>query len=298
MSWGPATAGRRPRAVRAWVSRLAFGVARSALALPLLPPDASAAPRARLGLEVSLKPPPGMRSRSLQHPWEGRLARGMLVKESEYIRYVDEYRRKGHFYGTWELVQLLERAARRVAFRLPGSKLSIGELSRREGGPIGGHRSHESGRDVDIGFYMTLPDGRPYYTYSFADFDHRGRGLRPNGYLRFDDARNWELVAKLVADGDARVQYIFVGSDLKARLLREGARRGAPRAVLERAKAVLMQPAHGHPHRNHFHVRIYCAPADQGQCRDRAPFWPWYPGTPPGGQYSRITSPFAGLADP
>ena len=26
----------------------------------------------------------------------------------------------------------------------------------------------------------------------------------------FDDARNWELVARLVADPDARVQYVFV----------------------------------------------------------------------------------------
>lgn len=238
--------------------------------------------------EIDLRPPPGLRSRSLQYPWQGKLLRGMAVRPSKYVRYVGEYAGAGHFYGTWELVQLIERAARRVAFRLPGAKLSIGELSREGGGRIDGHRSHESGRDVDVGFYMTRTDGTPFYTYAFVDFDHRGRGVPPDHYLRFDDARNWELVAKLLADGDARVQYIFVASHIKSRLLAEAKRRAAPRSVIERAKAALVQPAHGHPHRNHFHVRIYCAPADRGVCRDRAPFWPWYPGRPPDGLYTPL----------
>jgi penicillin-insensitive murein endopeptidase len=224
----------------------------------------------------------------MRFAWDGKLVRGMRVPESEYIRYVGEYEKGGNFYGTWELVQLLERAARRVAFRSPGAKLSIGELSGPAGGRIDGHRSHQSGRDVDVGFYVRLPDGSPHYTYAFANFDPRGRGLPPNQYLRFDDERNWELVAKLLTDGDARVQYVFVASTLRQRLLDQGARSGASRALLERAKAALVQPAHGHPHRNHFHVRIYCAPADRTQCHDQAPFWPWYPGAPPGGTFSPL----------
>jgi penicillin-insensitive murein endopeptidase len=244
------------------------------------------------GGEINLAPPPGMRSRSLQYPWDGSLHRGMRLRESEYVRHVGEYARGGNFYGTWELVQLLERAARRVAFRVPGSKLSVGELSAPEGGALAGHRSHRSGRDVDIAFYVTLPDGRPIETFAFADFDWRGRGLPPNQYLRFDDARNWELVAKLVADGDARVQFIFVASVLEQRLLREAERREAPRSVIERARAVMVEPGHGHTHHNHFHVRVYCAPSDRPKCRDRAPFWPWYPGRPPGGLVTRPGHPF------
>jgi murein endopeptidase len=52
--------------------------------------------------------------------------------------------------------------------------------------------------------------------------------------------------------------------------------------VIARAEALLIQPSHGHPHRNHFHVRIYCPPADRPACEDREPFHPWYPGTAPG----------------
>jgi penicillin-insensitive murein endopeptidase len=275
------------------VLRLALLAAGCALLLASLQPATSArASGAALGPpEIDLRPPPGLRSRSLRFAWDGQLLKGMPVRQSEYLRYVGEYAPANRFYGTWELVQLIERAARRVAFRLPGAKLSIGELSREGGGRIDGHRSHESGRDVDIGFYMTREDGSPYYTYAFADFDHRGHGVAPNRYLRFDDARNWELVAKLLSDGDARVQYIFVGVHLKHRLLAEAVRRRAPSALIERARSALVQPGRGHPHRNHFHVRIYCAPSDRALCHDRGPFWPWYPGRPPGGVFTPLGSP-------
>jgi penicillin-insensitive murein endopeptidase len=154
-------------------------------------------------------------------------------------------------------------------------------LFRSNGGAIAGHRSHQNGRDVDIAFYMLDGAGRPYDPFGFAAFDRNGHGLTPNESLTFDDARNWELVARLVADADARVQYIFVAETLKNRLLRTARRRRAPARVIARSEAVMVQPAHGHPHRNHFHVRIYCPPGDRPACEDREPFHPWYPGTPP-----------------
>jgi penicillin-insensitive murein endopeptidase len=164
---------------------------------------------------------------------------------------------------------------------LPGAKLSVGELSRPEGGEIDGHGSHESGRDADLSFYMSDWRGSPFTPWAFAAFEADGIARAPNAGLRFDDARNWELVARLVGDPDARVQFIFVSNPIRRRLLEEARRRRAPRSVVERAATVMVQPTHGHPHRNHFHVRIYCAPADRPSCRDRAPYWPWYPGTPP-----------------
>ena len=259
-------------------TKLASAGAALLLALALVDPalaERARARRAPASAEVDLRPPPGLRSRSLRYPWDGQLSRGLRVQQSEYVRYVGEYAPAGRFYGTWELVQLMERSARRVAFRLPGARLSIGELSRPGGGRVDGHRSHESGRDVDVGFYVTNTEGKPMYTHAFADIDARGRGVAPNQYLRFDDARNWELVGKLLTDGDARVQHVFVANHLKQRLLDEARRRSAPAALIERAKAALAQPAQGHPHANHFHVRVYCAPADRGICHDGPPYWPW-----------------------
>jgi len=216
-------------------------------------------------------------SRSVGLPFRGSLRNGVLLRESPFLRYTTEYRAAGNFYGTWELVQLVERTAYRVHQRLPGSRLSVGELSRRNGGRIAGHASHQNGRDVDLSFYMTDARERPFEPFAFARFRGDGVGRPPNQSLRFDDARNWEMVAKLVADGDARVQYIFVSGAIKDRLLREGRRRRAPATVLDRAARLLAPPAEGHVHDNHFHVRIYCAPANRPACRDQGPHHPWAP---------------------
>lgn len=276
---------------RGW-ARLSSALSALCVALACVP-TATARPRGvRAPVEeVSLRPPPGMRSKSLSFPWEGRLKNALKLQASEYVRHVNEYATGGHFYGTWELVQLIERASRRVAFRMPGPRLSVGELSRQGGGEIPGHHSHENGRDVDIGFYMTLADGRPYHGFAFADFSANGVGTGPNHMLRFDDARNWELLAKLISDSEARVQHIFVSEAIQQRLLNEGRRRGATAGLLARAKTVMTQPTEGHPHRNHFHVRIYCAPADRPGCKDRPPYYPWYPGVPPSGMYAAVRNP-------
>lgn len=220
-------------------------------------------------------------SASVGLPFSGRLRNGVLLEESDTLRYTGEYAPGGHFYGTTELVQLLERAAARVTARVPGARLSVGELSSARGGRLDGHRSHQNGRDVDVAFYMLDARGEPYEPYGFAAFDRHGHGLTPNESLTFDDRRNYEMVARLVSDPDARVQYIFVAETIKARVLREAHRRHATERVLTRLEAVMIQPSHGHPHRNHFHVRIYCPPSDRPRCEDREPYHAWYPGEPP-----------------
>lgn len=246
-------------------------------------------------LEVSLRPPPGMESRSVGFVFEGRLLRGQRLTESAYVRHMPDCIRADRFYGTWGLNQLLLRAARRVAVRLPGARLSVGELSAKRGGTIPGHRSHQSGRDVDIGFYLVDAGGRPAYTEHFLDVRADGRvvdrsqgGLGELFGMRFDAARNWELIEKLVTDDVTRVQYIFVADTVAELLLSHARATGASPVIQERARAVMVQPDHGHPHRNHFHVRTYCAPSDRPRCRDQAPFWPWYPGPIPGGLFASL----------
>ncbi|MBN8612819.1 MAG: penicillin-insensitive murein endopeptidase [Deltaproteobacteria bacterium] len=276
-------------------SRTLLGLA-LALALSVIAPTssvvgpaASQAQEAAVATVAPHRPRTTRRARTPRRPnsasigfaFRGRLRRAVHLDESALIRHAGEYRAGGNFYGTTELVGLLERAAAQVSRRLPGARLSVGELSRQSGGPIPGHRSHQNGRDVDIAFYMLDGAQHPYDPYAFAAFDRLGHGITPNESLTFDDARNWELVARLVADADARVQYIFVADTLKQRLLRTARRRRAPSRVITRAEAVMVQPAHGHPHRNHFHVRIYCPPGDRPACEDREPYHAWYPGTPP-----------------
>ena len=224
-------------------------------------------------------------SMSIGRPNRGRLLDGVRLEESDVIRF-----KNGSpdttAYGTAELVGMLERAAAHVAHVMPGSKLTVGDLSRRRGGWLRPHRSHRSGRDVDIAFYAVDAERNPLELPTFVRFrsNGEGRGRWGEGAV-FDDARNWELVRAMLEDPVADVQYIFVGRWLRRRILRAGEERDAPREVLERASIAMEQPRRGGRHDDHFHVRIYCPDDDLERCRDEPPWRPWHPG--PNGEISQ-----------
>jgi penicillin-insensitive murein endopeptidase len=212
-------------------------------------------------------------------PWKGRLLRAVRLRMSAALAPVAEYARSGNFYGTSELVSMLERTANAIAARWPESQMSVGELSGPHGGKLGGHRSHRNGRDVDVAFFMQDAEGRSSRMDAFVTFNRHGSAPRARGKLFFDDEKNWAMVASMLRDPEARVQYMFVAKSIRARLLREGARHGENEEFLRTAATVMVQPKRGHKHANHFHVRIYCARDDRPQCRDAAPYWPWYEDT-------------------
>lgn len=275
----------RPRRLLVW---LALAIWLFALSAPR-PPRAAASTGPA---ELSLAPPPEQRSVSRGFPWHGHLERGMHLDEDHVIRHLDEYREHDRFWGTWQLVQLVRRAATRVAERFPGSRLSIGELSGPRGGRIVGHNSHRNGRDIDIGFYMIDDDtGAQATPPTFVPiFRKSGLVYYAGGRYHFDDARNWTLLSKLIDDDDARVQYVFVLGSLQRRLLAYAEKIGAPAALITRARAVLLEPTEGNRHQSHFHVRIYCPAEDRPGCYDKPPYFPWYPGTvPPGAQLAKIS---------
>ncbi|AKF05884.1 penicillin-insensitive murein endopeptidase [Sandaracinus amylolyticus] len=202
----------------------------------------------------------------------GRLLGGREIVESEHVRL--KHPNGDQHHGTDELVTLLERSAATVAQQFPGSRLTVGDLSRRRGGRFRPHRSHRSGRDVDVGFYVVDTSGQLVYHDRFVDFRADGT-TRANPDWRFDDARNWALVAAMVGQDDAPVQYMFVARWLKQRLLDYAASIGAPQELIDRASAILDQPSRGGRHEDHFHVRIYCPAGDRPRCVDDAPWHAW-----------------------
>ncbi len=217
-------------------------------------------------------------SRSIGVPDRGRLTAGVELTDDAHI--VRRDGRRAAWYGTRELVEVIRHGAAEVARAHPGPRLVVGDLSAERGGRLSPHRSHRSGRDADLGFYLLGEDGSSVEAPQFVRLARNGCGrLRDQRYC-FDAARNWALLVALVTHPVARVQYILVSPDIRARVLAEGERRGAPAELLERVRVATAPHSGSHSHRSHFHLRIYCAPDDRPECVDEPPYHAWYEGQP------------------
>jgi penicillin-insensitive murein DD-endopeptidase len=195
-------------------------------------------------------------------------------------------------FGTDELVGVVVRAARAVARALPGGTAAIGDLSRRAGGASVEHKSHQSGRDVDVFFYALDAGGRPVTPgEAMVRYGVEGQAVRwspahgfapptaPVPAYRFDAARNWAFVRALLLDEDVEVQWIFIQRALSALLLRAATLAGEDPALVARAAFILHEPTDSEPHDDHMHVRLYCEPSDrQLGCADRGPVRWWKKG--------------------
>lgn len=263
----------------------------SALALALCSPLlARAQPSGEQGAEASLtapaeasvetppEPVPSSESASRGVPDRGRLTRGAPLEETPHL-FVRASRRNAR-YGTAELVGLIQRVAAAVSELHPGPKLVVGDLSRPSGGRSPPHRSHQSGRDVDIGFYLVDMAGNPTQPDRFVSLRRDGCGRIGEEQLCFDAMRNWALLASLVSDEATVVQYVLIAPDLRRRVLEEGARQGAPADLVARVGLVTEPHSGSHSHRSHFHVRIYCPIDDRPACIDEPPYHAWYQGAP------------------
>jgi penicillin-insensitive murein endopeptidase len=202
--------------------------------------------------------------RSLGSPTEGHLVGGMHVEETTAVRIVPADTAGDVRWGLEPLVTMLDRAARQVRRQYPQVVLSVGHLSREGGGEIDQHRSHESGRDADVGFYVRTASGKQLFESHFVPFRADGTAASwPGAY--FDDAKNWALVAAMLTDPEARVTHVFVAAPLRARLLAYAEKNGVAASLRLHAAEIMQQPHGTLPHDDHFHVRIGC-PAHMTEC--------------------------------
>jgi penicillin-insensitive murein endopeptidase len=149
-------------------------------------------------------------------------------------------------YGTAETIAFLRVAIETVEARHPGSpRVAIGDISRQDGGRLNRHRSHQVGRDADIGFY--------YLTGEQSDFrSAKGRDL--------DLPRTWELIRALLTETD--VERVFIDRSLLRLLYAHALAAGEDRDWLddvfgrkgEGRKGILQ---HERRHKDHLHVRFY-----------------------------------------
>lgn len=201
-----------------------------------------------------------VKGQSVGKPHRGRLRNGVqLPRDPAYYR-----RRPSKAYGAQHAVDHTRAAILAVKHKVPGARrVAIGDLSSKRGGPISGHRSHQSGRDVDIGLYFKRdPSGYP------KEFAHASSG-------RLDLAANWALIESLAA-ASAKAggpEYIFLDYRVQSRLYKYALDKGVSKKKLAR----IFQYPHGRRkreglvrhesnHADHVHVRYRC-PASDAKCR-------------------------------
>ncbi|MEZ4452714.1 MAG: penicillin-insensitive murein endopeptidase [Nannocystaceae bacterium] len=183
---------------------------------------------------------------SVGTPAEGKLVNGVRVPEHEDYALLYPGSAWGTTYAVRGLVDALHAWRTSTGYR---GTLTLGAMSRERGRPIGGHLSHQSGRDVDI--RLPLREGLR-------------EGLDPLPRRIAWDAV-WALVLALESSGS--VDRIFLDTRLQKRLYKVAKEAGADRATLRRliqfprgssARRGLVRHSPGHD--IHLHVRFRCAP--------------------------------------
>jgi len=188
----------------------------------------------------------------------------------------DVWRTRNQRFGTDELIDLVVAVSGRMSTRVRDVRIVIADLS----GPGGGearlwHRSHQSGRDVDLLPYMRDKDGKPFEPDAMHVFDATGTAIDGSG-ITLDVARTWQLVRELLTAPEATVQWIFMYQPLADKLIAHAEQLKEPEALVAKARMALKQPGDSARHDDHMHVRVYCSTADKQQgCLDIGPMDLW-----------------------
>jgi LysM repeat protein len=199
---------------------------------------------------------PLVSGQSVGKPWSGKLRNATRLPQGRgYL-----IRRPLRAFGAAHVVARVRDAIATVRADHAGlHTLAIGDLSQKRGGAISEHHSHQSGRDLDIGFYFKRkPAG---YPASFAAATTRN----------LDRAATWDLLVAFArtADDAGGVQAIFLDYDVQGLLYDWALDRGVDQGYLDR---LFQYPdgkgsggglvRHEPHHDDHFHVRFKCPPRD------------------------------------
>jgi penicillin-insensitive murein endopeptidase len=208
----------------------------------------------------------------------GRPSRGYLIDGVKLPERGDGYTSRemwitrGNRYGTNELVELLKNVSKRMKKHVKDARLVIADLSGNGGGAATKfHRSHQTGRDVDILYYMRDIEKRPHEPHAMISVDRTLTSKDGLGYT-IDVPRTWKLVKELLTAQEAYVQYIFMYQPIAQQIVEHAQRIGEDPVIIARAIKACRQPGDSAPHDDHMHVRIYCPAEDRAfGCVDIGP---------------------------
>lgn len=200
---------------------------------------------------------PKKKAYSIGSPISGRLVNGEKMPPGPGY-----YLRSPEFaYGTNETITYIVNCIGEVQKKHPDTPdLVIGHLSKKRGGRFPPHKSHASGRDIDVGYYL--------------------KGIAPKKFVRvtkdnFDVKRTTDFI--LCLQRTQKVGYIFVSYYIQRMIYRflKSVKNKIftrafllkfiqfPRGIDVRVGLVRHEKGHG----DHMHIRFVC-PEDSPRCHD------------------------------
>jgi len=196
----------------------------------------------------------GQNSQSRGHAFRGRLLNGEQLTSGPGYK----VRTPGRAYGTDQTVSLIRKACGKYSRKFRRApRVVIGDISFKRGGYMRPHKSHQSGRDVDIGYVHK--SGREMK--NFESMNKRN----------LDVAKTWYLVKAFIDTGD--VEYMFIDHGIQRLLYEYALSHGVSKKWLEanmqypRGRGATEAPIrHTRGHHNHMHIRFRC-PKDDKACR-------------------------------
>lgn len=203
---------------------------------------------------------PPIAGQSIGLPWRGRL------QSAARLGYGEGYvlRRPHRTYGTRTTVAHVESALAELRHKFPRlHTLAVGDLSAASGGRISEHRSHQSGRDIDLGLcFHERPRGYPEHFVVATE-------------KTLNAAATWALISALAdtSELDGGLSMIFLDFNVQGMIYRWALAEGIDQARLDR---VFQYPhgrgsglgivRHAPNHADHLHARFRCA-SDETGCR-------------------------------
>ena len=188
----------------------------------------------------------------------GRIQNGRMMPEGDensghFLR--DERQRS---FATANTINALVSGFAAYATRFPEApRVNVGDFSKRRGGKIKPHASHQSGRDVDIGFiHVGTPRNPQHFTRATS--------------TNVDVEKTWFMLKSIIASGE--VKSIYVDKTVQKQLYNfaknelNDAQLEAIFSIPKREHSSSALIQHWPGHRNHFHIRFTC-PENNPRCR-------------------------------
>lgn len=178
---------------------------------------------------------------AIGQPYHGRLVNGIPFP-TQFPGY--QLREENKTRTTPEVIGAVLDAIDGVREKYPDTcDLYLGDFTIGEGGPASHHRSHQNGRDVDMGLY--------------AKGNRRLDSLHVMNESNLDAAKTWLLMEGLIRS--QRVQYIFMDRSVQRIIYEYALSHGVDRAYLDQlfsnSKGSLVK--HVPNHVDHMHVRFF-----------------------------------------